>query len=390
MRRPKIAIVHPPLGWGGSEAVALWTLTALKDEYDVSLITSGQVDIQGLNEFYGTSLTAEEFSIVRAPLPRIIGKTFKFAALRGRFVQRYCQQVASNFDLMISTYNPQVFSVKGIQLVADLEDLSAIIPLRSWKRWWYGNTPLRKAYLTLCDRISSSGPEDWKANVSLANSNWTAELMRREYGMEADVLYPPVPSALSDVPYGERRKGFISIGRIIPEKRIETIVEILRGVRGRGHDVHLHVVGSANHKNPYARRLRKECLETDADWVSFEGSIGEESKNELIAKHRFGISGRKGEPFGIAVAEMVEGGCIVFVPDNGGQVEIVNHPDLVFDNVPDAIDKIDTVLTNQDIQERLRDHLAKGAQRFSVDQFKKGIQNAVSEFFAEPTSRQAT
>jgi hypothetical protein len=66
---------------------------------------------------------------------------------------------------------------------------------------------------------------------------------------------------------------------------------------------------------------------------------------------------------------MVKAGGIVFVPDNGGQVEIVNHNDLVYGSVPDAIDKIDTVLGSQERQNILRQYLATGAQRFSSNHF---------------------
>jgi glycosyltransferase involved in cell wall biosynthesis len=380
MQRNKIAIVHPQLGWGGSEAVALWALTALKDEYDVSLVTAGQVDIQGINEFYGTDLDPAEFSIIQVPIPWGIRNSAKFAALRGRFVQRYCQRIAPSYDLMVSGYNPCVFGVRGIQLVADLEALPAILPLRNWKRWWYGKTPLRAAYLKLCDFVSPANQAAWGENVSLANSAWTADLLRRDYGVESNVLYPPVFSDFPATPEGQRENGFVCIGRIIPEKRIDTIIEILEGVRGHGHDVHLHIIGDADH-SPYARQLRERCLERRFDWVSFDGKLNEQSKNALIVRHGFGISGRKSEPFGIAVAEMVEAGGIVFVPDNGGQVEIVNHHDLVYGSVPDAIQKIKMVLDNPDKQRRLREHLAKGAHRFSVEQFKKGIRGVVSEFF---------
>jgi len=382
MQQPKIAIIHPRLGWGGSEAVALWALAALKDDYDVSLITSGTVDINGINRFYGTKLNPSDFSILQVQLPLGLRKTTKFAALRWRFIQRYCQRIAPNFDLMVSGYNPCAFGVKGIQLVADLEALPTILPLRNWERWWYGKTPLRSAYLKLCDWISPADPAAWKNNISLANSKWTAELMRRDYGVQAGVLYPPVTSAFSNVPHQNRENGFVCIGRIIPEKQIETILEILEGVRGKGHDVHLHVVGDAD-SSPYARNLRENCLLHHPGWVSFEGRLDEHSKNALIESHSFGISGRKDEPFGIAVAEMVEAGGIVFAPDNGGQVEIVNHDNLVYSSVPDAIDKIDMVLGRQDIQNRLREHLAKGAQQFSVDHFQTGIKSVVSEFFQE-------
>jgi glycosyltransferase involved in cell wall biosynthesis len=389
MQRNKIAIVHPQLGWGGSEAVSLWALAALKDEYDVSLVTAGNVDIQGINEFYGTHLDSSDFSILQAPLPIGIRKTTKFAALRWRFVQRYCQKIAPNFDLMVSGYNPCVFGVKGIQLVADLEALPSILPLSNWKRWWYGKTPLRAAYLKLCDIVSLANQEAWTGNISLANSAWTAELLHRDYGVEAKVLYPPVSSDFPGIPEGEQGKGFVCVGRIIPEKGIESIIEILEGVRRSGHDVHLHVIGDADH-SPYARQLRNSCMEHRSDWVFFDGRLNERSKNAVIGKHGFGISGRKGEPFGIAVAEMVEAGGIVFVPDNGGQVEIVDHEDLVYASVPDAIEKIDKVLKDPDIQAMLREHLAKGAERFSVERFKKGIRDVVSEFFQAKYAGQMT
>jgi glycosyltransferase involved in cell wall biosynthesis len=380
MERAKIAIVHPQLGWGGSEAVALWALAALKDEYDVSLVTAGNVDVKGINEFYGTDLDSSEFSVLQVSLPSVIRNTSKFAALRGRFVQRYSQRIAPNFDLMMSGYNPCVFGVKGIQLVADLEALPDILPLRNWKRWWYGKTLLRAAYLKLCDDISSANRAAWTENITLANSAWTADLLRRDYGVESDVLYPPVSGEFPSSPDRERDMGFVCIGRIIPEKGIETIVEILEGVRSKGHDVHLHIIGDADH-SPYARNLRERCLECHPGWLHFDGRLSEQRKNSLISKHRFGISGRKDEPFGIAVAEMVEAGSIVFVPDNGGQVEIVNHDDLVYRSVPDAINKISMVMDSPEAQRSLQEHLAKGAGRFSVEQFKKGIQNAVSRFF---------
>ena len=383
MYRTNIAIVHPRLGWGGSEAVALWALMALKDEYAVTLITSGEVDIKRLNEFYGTSLDSEQISILQVPLPLGLRKTTKFAAIRGRFVQRYCQRVAPRFDLMISAYNPCVFGVKGIQLIADIAELATIIPLQNWKRWWYGTTSLRMAYLKLCDWISSPDAAAWDTNVSLANSHWTADLIRRDHGVEAGVIYPPVAGDFPDIPYQEREMGFVCIGRIIPEKRIEAIVDILAKVRGRGYDAHLHVVGVPDEKSSYGRRLQEGILERNLDWVTFEGRLDEQSKNELIGRHRFGISGRKDEPFGIAVAEMVRAGCIVFVPNGGGQVEIVDHPGLVFDDEDEAVDKICRVLEDTSLSNTLRSHLAQGLDRFSVEAFQEGIRQTVNEFFEQ-------
>ncbi|MGA2418082.1 MAG: hypothetical protein ABSF55_02495, partial [Candidatus Staskawiczbacteria bacterium] len=106
MAKIKIAIIHPKLGWGGSEATVLWMIASLKDDYDISLITSGTVDIFRLNKFYGTRLDQKEFSIIQVPMPLFLKNTDKFAALRDRFVQRYCQKISSQFNLMINAYSP--------------------------------------------------------------------------------------------------------------------------------------------------------------------------------------------------------------------------------------------------------------------------------------------
>lgn len=380
MQRGKIAIVHPQLGWGGSEAVALWALAALKNDYDIHLITTGTVDIPGINQFYGTKLDPSDFSIIQVRLPLGLRKTTKFAALRWRFIQRYCQQIAPKFDLMISGYNPCAFGVKGIQFVADLEALPTILPLRNWKKWWYGKTPLRALYLKLCDLVSPTDTDAWKENISLANSDWTAALMHQNYGISASVLYPPISPNISGDSNRKRTNGFICIGRIIPEKRIESIIEILEGVRSQGHDIHLHVIGDAEN-NSYSRNLKEQARKSNFDWVSFEGRLDERGKNSMIENHAFGISGRKSEPFGIAVAEMVEAGEIVFVPDNGGQVEIVNHDYLVYNSIPDAIKKIDMVLKSKDVQNMLHRHLESGNQRFSIDYFQYSVKGIVSDFF---------
>jgi glycosyltransferase involved in cell wall biosynthesis len=100
----------------------------------------------------------------------------------------------------------------------------------------------------------------------------------------------------------------------------------------------------------------------------------------LLAGHRFGIHARPNEPFGIAVAEMVQAGCLVFVPKGGGQVEIVNHPALIYADEADAVEKIDAVLACEDEQQKLLDHLRQGSNSFSLKTFVGTMRRVVAEF----------
>ena len=100
-----------------------------------------------------------------------------------------------------------------------------------------------------------------------------------------------------------------------------------------------------------------------------------------ICSHRYGIHGMPGEHFGMSVAEMLTGGCIVFVPDGGGQTEIVGAcAELRYLGPDDAVRKIHAVLSSADEQERLRACLAPRRELFSVERFTHRIREIVDEF----------
>jgi len=99
-----------------------------------------------------------------------------------------------------------------------------------------------------------------------------------------------------------------------------------------------------------------------------------------MARHKFGINGCRREAFGIAVAEQVKAGCIAFVPDGGGQTEIIDHRMLIFKNEDDAVRKIEAVLSSVNVQENLRGHLAVRARELSTEKFMNSVREIVFEF----------
>jgi glycosyltransferase involved in cell wall biosynthesis len=387
MAQPKVAIVYPMQGFTGSVATVLWTAEALKDRYDVTLISGGATDLGRLNAFYGTHLKEGEVSILRAPMPPGLKNSARFVGLRWAFIDRFCRRVGPSFDLMINGYGPADFGPRGFHYIADFGfdgELSRTHnPLASGGRdWWYGPSPWRAAYRRLCETVSPTAGRQWEHNLTVANSNWTADLMRQRYGVDPVVIYPPVVGQFPDVPFENRQAGFVCLGQITPAKRALTIIEILDGVRRKGHDIHLHIAGELE-SNEYCRSLQALALR-HRDWVFLEGNLFQTAKVDLISRHRFGIHACLMEAFGIAVAEMVKGGCIVFVPNGGGQVEIVNHPALIYENEADAVEKIDAVLTCEAEQETLRAHLRQGSRRFSQEVFQAQVRQLVEGLLKEP------
>jgi glycosyltransferase involved in cell wall biosynthesis len=373
----------------------MWAIQALKDDYDVTLVTGGQVDLEGLNAFYGTSLRASEFNALKAPVPLWLGllrKMDKGDALDSVPYARLCRTVAPEFDVLISAYGLCDCGVPAVHFIADFSWDDAI--RRSLHpappgigKFIYGDNAVRRTYLRLARSLYKSSGHNVLSGQDciVANSRWTADLMRTKYGVDVDVLYPPVPGESRSIPWEQRENGFVCLGRIDPVKRIGTIIDILAQVRQHGHDVHLHIVGQIG-DDAYGRRITG-LVNAHGQWVIADGPQSGDAKLKLLAAHRFGIHACHGEAFGIAIAETVKAGCIPFVPKEGGPAEIVNHPLLTYADLNDAVDKIVAVLGKPQLQTELRGHLADQGQRFSAESFMTGLRAIVEQFLARNSSR---
>jgi glycosyltransferase involved in cell wall biosynthesis len=214
----------------------------------------------------------------------------------------------------------------------------------------------------------------------IANSNWTAGHLKALGANEVMVLYPPVADGLAALPWDERRQGFVAISRIAPEKRIEDMIEIVEGLRKRGHGVSLCLVGRLD-GDSYSERVRKLSA-TRRDWVTLAGPAYGDGKAMALGNYRFGLHAAFGEAFGIGVAEMTKAGCITFVRDGAGPAEIVAQPELTFSTIPEAILKIDRVLKEPGLQDGLRSRLEQQARRYSAEEFSRKFRSVVEKFLS--------
>ena len=118
-KSPRIAIAHPRLAKGGSEKRVMWGIEALKDDYDVTLITAGEFDLDELNLYYGTSLKITDFRTRQVPLPFFLRNNRKATAIRYALYQHFCRSIAPEFDMIISAYGPCDFGVPAMHFIAD-------------------------------------------------------------------------------------------------------------------------------------------------------------------------------------------------------------------------------------------------------------------------------
>jgi glycosyltransferase involved in cell wall biosynthesis len=379
-RRPKVVIGHPFLGRGGSEARVMWLVEALKPDCDVTVMTTGGWHLNDLNRSYGTSVKSGEVSVRLAPVPPLPARAMA-AALRGALYQRFARRIAPEYDVRISAYNPTDWGMPAVHFIADF----------SWHReireaydpqtpgFVYRNTPLRRAYLSLVRRCGS--PSDRNPVLDdrlIANSDWSAAQLRRYYPLPVvPVIYPPVWASFPLVPWSQKEIGFVMIGRIAPEKRIQAVIRVLDNLRSRGHRLTLHLCGGIP-RDTYGRMIADLCA-ANREWVFSHGHVSGSLKAGILARCRYGIQMCPCEAFGISVAEMVRAGAIVFAPNDGGQTEILKSPDLLFDSEAGAIEKIQAVLEEPELQASLRTHLASRAEMFSAERFMREARAYIAE-----------
>ncbi|WP_295430230.1 glycosyltransferase [uncultured Thiodictyon sp.] len=374
---------HPCLLSGGSELAVAWGVQALLGSHKVGIVTGCPCDLGQLNRHCGTSLEEIDMGILCAPqwLRRAIGHT---DALRGALFARYLRSVASGFDVCISGYNMMDFGRPAIQFIADMSFDDALRhryhPLPGGvRRLFHRPGMLRKGYATvtrtIVGRSDYRGVEDWL----VANSTWTANLLRSRLGLLSNrVIFPPVADAVAALPWAQREAGFVILGRVTHEKRIVGMIDILARVRAAGHDVHLHLMGTIG-DDEYGQMIR-DRIARNSNWCSAVGYMAGAEKMAFLARHRFAIHGCLGEAFGVAVAEYVKAGCIAFVPHQGGPAEIVGTNELTYQDEDEAVAKIVRLLENPGRQREVQAYLTQRATLFSTERFMTEVRVLVADW----------
>jgi glycosyltransferase involved in cell wall biosynthesis len=369
---------QPP---GGGQAVGAWMMQALQPDYDLATLSWSPFEVGPINSFYGTCLDAKEIhsTSVSAWLRRSVDSVpLPLAHLKRAVLTPVARRLSLDADLCVSASNEASFGRPGIQYIH--------YPAKKFPRpdvdlRWYHLTPALRAYYALADVIAGD-PTRGRENLTLSNSDWTGALMTDLYGVHSMTLYPPVTTSFAEVPWDQRENAFLCIGRLSPEKELERIIDILAAVRRRGHDVTLQLVGSRG-PAAYQRRIRRR-VEREGPWVRLEEDMPRDQLLRRIPVCRFGIHGMREEHFGIAPAEMVAAGCIVFVPRGGGQVEIVAGDErLTYRSVDEAATLVSNVLSNRGLQDELRAVLERQRLRFSTERFVERFRAIVEERLAD-------
>jgi glycosyltransferase involved in cell wall biosynthesis len=347
------------------------------------------VEIEPINRFFGTHLNRSDFDTIVVPRSwRALVDHLPVPAtlIKLSLLMRFTRWVSDGFDVVFGVYNETDYGRRGIQYVhypTYLRPRPAVD-----LRWYHPPQAGLNLYYDVADRIAGFSLERMKSNVTLVNSNWTGGHVERFLGIKTRTLYPPVVDPAPGLPWAERRKGFLAIGRISPEKEYERVIRILARVHQQIPDLTLTIVGTRDrHARGYFNSLTA-LAGSLGSWIEFRDNLTRDEVRALMATHRYGIHGMREEHFGMAPAELARAGAIVWVPRGGGQMEIVGQePALMYDSDEDAVAKITRTLRDTREQERLRAHLASISDQFSTANFMRQVREIVATLADEIPDR---
>ena len=247
------------------------------------------------------------------------------------------RRLGPQHDVCISCANPVDFGRPGIHFIHMLTFGQSFLCAREW----HGDVSLKRA---LCDvtqafvggvtnallgvRSAAKIVRSRKERV-FPNSAYVKSAVERRYGVRIEeVFYPPTLFTPSHDNVKRHPFDIACVGRIAPEKRLESLVAIVEEARRIAKvDFRLRVVGAVT-ADGYGLRVRQ--LADRHSWVVLEGMRTGDEKSRILQECRFALHACRVEAFGISVTEYLKADLVPLVPQEGGSAEIVAVPDVVY------------------------------------------------------------
>ena len=213
-----------------------------------------------------------------------------------------------------------------------------------------------------------------RPDVIVTNSDFVAERMRRTHGRDSETVYPPIAVDGFAAPrgIGEREGYYLSVGRLVPYKRIDLLARAFAQMPER----RLKIVGSG----PEMAKLRNVTPN-----IEVLGNIPtSEVRNLMSGAEAYLFAGV--EDFGITAVEVQAAGTPVIAYGRGGLLETVQGLDeqlptgvFFYQQTEEAIVEAVMQFERPAVRQALRpENCVANAARFSEVRFRQEFTSLVS------------
>jgi glycosyltransferase involved in cell wall biosynthesis len=210
-----------------------------------------------------------------------------------------------------------------------------------------------------------------KPSVILSNSKFTRRMLKRYFGVDSYVVYPPVDlNRFKPTCPKPKRDYFLSVQRVHWQKRITIQIEAFKRLNEK-----LKIVGGISDKRPNPDLLK---LVEGCENIEVLGGVRERELPRLYTHAKATIQTGYYEDFGLVPVESMACGTPCIVVDEGGFRETVHSPELGVRIKKPYILNLRKAVQNFNPENYDPAVLRKEAEKYSLDRFKEEM-----EFYVE-------
>lgn len=273
----------------------------------------------------------EMFSLFPSPIYTLLAneKEFNFPSITTSFIQKLPQKHFRKF-LPLFPLAIEQFDLSNYDVILSSSHCVAkgVLTHAEQTHICYCHTPMRYAwdctheYLreekglkNLFAKLSLHYIRNWDVQSSnrvdhfIANSKYVARRIRKTYGRESSVIYPPVDTTFF-TPVSQKDNYYITASRLVPYKRVDLIIEAF----AKMPDLKLIVVGDG----PEMAKLRKMATPN----IELLGYQSNDALKQLLQKAKAYLFAAL-EDFGISPIEAMACATPVIALNKGGTAETV-------------------------------------------------------------------
>ncbi|MCW4049764.1 MAG: glycosyltransferase family 4 protein [Candidatus Bathyarchaeota archaeon] len=359
-----VALIHPSLNrYGGAEKMCLEMLTTLKNAgYTVHLYTLDKPRWEDIEKNWGIKNRPdhEEHQVEGILDP---SSSYMWLLTAIRYIWMLFKAQMEDY-LTINNYG-EAFPLVSDVSVMHSKPLITIEHGNPYKvPFWEFVQP---AYVWLHRFMASRYP----TKIIVANSNYNAGIIRKKLGRIPITLHP----FIEPINYGREAKTgqILVVSRLTSAKNLEIIPEVLRYSRG----TRCSLAGRTNRGTPSLLKAIRNDLRMDV----YPNPRRSEIMN-LMRSSSIYLSTQPNEAFGMAVLEAMSAGCVPVVYRDGGPwIDVLEETDgevgYSYTTGMEAADKIDLILSDEFLRERLRVNAVKRVNYFSRERFEEKFMEIV-------------
>lgn len=372
---------------GGGERYAFALADALSPLGNVELLTHSKVPLEALQD--RLAITLDRVAV------RQVRDTVQNVALSALTKEYDVFINASNRDLFPSRAGHSIlitfFPSRSVEIIGGRRSSRALLRLSQEMLKLVRSNEYRAArQRDALAAVLSSYQSIW------AISQFVQRWVRRYWGRQSELLYPPVDGDAFAAPGNAKRSIILAVGRFFPGRHNKKHIPMVRAFKtlcdGGLAGWELHLAGGCQQQPEYVRYLESVYREASGYPVLLHPNL---PMGELIPLYRDSklfwhatgfdedesLAPERCEHFGISTVEAMAAGCVPLVTGKGGQPEVVSHGSdgFLWQRLDELAEHTMALIRNERLRAEMAAKAVLAARRFDVRHFREHVAALISD-----------